>query len=461
MTSSLSDLATNLHTLFPHKTFPVFSDRPTFANVRKIQKLVEQNAGSIPTSVEGTGAFNHIYLTKTAAEWTTLTGLEAVVNPVDPPNPVIPNNATAARIAQINLEHGRLKKLYEKHRTMKELLTNLIVSAFNEHYIRALRNPVTHQINQGIPEIFRVLYRYTGVQPTAVRERESEILATAIDLDFPLVVMFDDIEDFVQLAQAAREPKTDAQIMNLALTMIKQSGTIFQNAVIAWNARPAIEKTWANMKTHFDNAHRALQDASDLPLGQSLLQNNINHLTTQVSNKLNIEVQQRLNNMQQSIETALQAAQQSEDIMSIDASQPSTSISTITDHDDSPVETPTTQLKNFFTSQINNIQQEHQKQLNELKKQLSNNSNNGGPGRNNTRRDNKRKRGGDSGTTYKEYKEGDTTRTDLRRYCWTHGACSHSSDRCRNPADGHNNQATFKTKMGGSESFCQFAKNNK
>ena len=101
--------------------------------------------------------------------------LAAVVNPVDPPNPVIPNNATAARIAQINLEHGRLKKLYEKHRTMKELLTNLIVSAFNEHYIRALRNPVTHQINQGIPEIFRVLYRYTGVQPTAVRERESEI----------------------------------------------------------------------------------------------------------------------------------------------------------------------------------------------------------------------------------------------------------------------------------------------
>ena len=44
-------------------------------------------------------------------------------------------------------------------------------------------------------------------------------------------------------------------------------------------------------------------------------------------------------------------------------------------------------------------------------------------------------------------------RTKKRRifYCWTHGACLHSSDRCLHRAPGHQPNATFKNRMGGSE----------
>ena len=57
---------------------------------------------------------------------------------------------------------------------MKELLINLVVSAFNEHYIRALRDPITRQVaHQTIPEVFRVLYGYTGVQSSAVELPQS------------------------------------------------------------------------------------------------------------------------------------------------------------------------------------------------------------------------------------------------------------------------------------------------
>ena len=70
MTASLTTLATKIQARLPHKTFPavLFTNRPTFAQVREIEKLVEQNAGSITSSLAGTGAFNHIYLTKTAVE---------------------------------------------------------------------------------------------------------------------------------------------------------------------------------------------------------------------------------------------------------------------------------------------------------------------------------------------------------------------------------------------------------
>ena len=41
------------------------------------------------------------------------------------------------------------------------------------------------------------------------------------------------------------------------------------------------------------------------------------------------------------------------------------------------------------------------------------------------------------------------------RYCWTHGACSHTSKHCRYKADGHIDDASFKDKKGGSTRNCR------
>ena len=41
-----------------------------------------------------------------------------------------------------------------------------------------------------------------------------------------------------------------------------------------------------------------------------------------------------------------------------------------------------------------------------------------------------------------------------KRYCWTHGCCNHWSRHCKNKKDGHQNEATFKNRMGGSNDNC-------
>ena len=41
-----------------------------------------------------------------------------------------------------------------------------------------------------------------------------------------------------------------------------------------------------------------------------------------------------------------------------------------------------------------------------------------------------------------------------RMYCWTHGACAHSSTDCRNKAPGHQTTATFNNMQGGSTNQC-------
>lgn len=45
--------------------------------------------------------------------------------------------------------------------------------------------------------------------------------------------------------------------------------------------------------------------------------------------------------------------------------------------------------------------------------------------------------------------------TDTSKYCWTHGACNHNSKNCHHKNAGHQNEATFENKMGGSTYYCQ------
>ena len=45
------------------------------------------------------------------------------------------------------------------------------------------------------------------------------------------------------------------------------------------------------------------------------------------------------------------------------------------------------------------------------------------------------------------------------KYCWTHGACSHSSAECNNKREGHQDSATFANKQGGSTYYCQDSNN--
>ena len=45
-----------------------------------------------------------------------------------------------------------------------------------------------------------------------------------------------------------------------------------------------------------------------------------------------------------------------------------------------------------------------------------------------------------------------------RKYCWTHGWCAHAGADCKNPAEGHKNEATNTNMMGGSTKNCFWIK---
>eukprot|EP00957_Ditylum_brightwellii_P138768 10577841-Ditylum_brightwellii.AAC.1 len=46
------------------------------------------------------------------------------------------------------------------------------------------------------------------------------------------------------------------------------------------------------------------------------------------------------------------------------------------------------------------------------------------------------------------------TSPNMRKYCWTHGACYHWGPDCWSKAEGHQDAATFQNKLGGSTKNC-------
>ena len=53
--------------------------------------------------------------------------------------------------------------------------------------------------------------------------------------------------------------------------------------------------------------------------------------------------------------------------------------------------------------------------------------------------------------------KGKPTRTDTSKYCWTHSACGHDSASCRKRKEGHQMDAMFDDKKGGSTAYCRAA----
>ena len=462
MSNSISTTAADLKADFPHPDLPKFTGKPQFIQVREIEKLIEENAGAIESSLPGTQDFNHIFLIKTNEEWTNLTGLPPVVLPPNPPEPVINDRATAAQIAQLNQQYSREKNRYRKTQAMKKLLVNQIISSFESKYVDCLRNGVTRQINHTIPQIFRVLYNYCQVKGNQVREKEQELLAGTVDLDSPLLILFKEIEEFRTLARASGIPKSNAEILELTLTMLKKCGTCMTQPIIRWNNRPEAEKTWTNIITHFQTAQADLEKASDFPIGQTSF-HSVNSIAQEVARNVNQDLQQQLHILQQTVQQALTVRGSSTD--------QNNSFNDYTSSDDennppSPLITPTTKLKQFFDDKINSIQDAHKKEMKQLKQELrkykANNASSESSDRPNNKRKREQRRGRSgnnnrSGNITGTYQDGNRFRDHVDKYCWTHGACGHPSSDCSRPTQGHKKNATFKNKMGGSQAFCQHA----
>ena len=117
--------------------------------------------------------------------------------------------------------------------------------------MKELEDTYTSFNNISIQDIFMYLYdRFREVTPTELEEAEKS-LNDPFDLHEPFGLFICKIEDTVDIAEAANCLFTPQQIIIKALNIILKTQTLPDIAIREWHSKPAIEKIWANFKTHF------------------------------------------------------------------------------------------------------------------------------------------------------------------------------------------------------------------
>ena len=197
------------------------------------------------------------------------------------------------------------------------------------------------------------------------------------------------------------------------------------DALKHWNEKSVGDKTFANLKTHTRNEHLALHQVGALTMKDSeVSQANMLQLLTDNQNKLAQEMQTQLANiMQDNMQHAFHALSlRDEDEENVPPFRNTNSANCVTND-------KLMALLQDLQTKVDTLSDEN--------KSLKSNS-----------------RQPRTGATSDENTHHPVTGKPFKRYCWTHGCCTHWGKACPSKKRGHKDNATFKERMGGSDLNC-------
>ena len=155
---------------------------------------------------------------------------------------------------------------------------------------------------------------------------------------------------------------------------------------------PAHQCMWDAFQTHFSQAHREIRESGELEIRDTPF------------NTANI-VQEVIEGVQQVLQPAMEASYEAEAANNLQYVAPAESTQ-----------------QTVLMEQMLQMMQLMQQQMQQSSSSQSNNKSN-------------------------------KIRTKTDKYCWTHGGCAHTSKNCRNKKPGHQDDAMFENRMGGSTAY--------
>ena len=459
---------------FPHKTLPRIDGEPTYASIRLLQKKLAANAATIKTTLGG-GAHGYLALCLTPAAYATHS-LTAFVPPINPGNaPIFPIRATSAAIAGIKATHDENLRRWEEYNAVMQALKNQLTAAVDEVYLKAIADPVTEYTNLNLMAMLHHLYDTYGKITEERLEKNRNEMTASYDVTLPIDSLFNRIEECSDFADAARSPFTQAQILSSAFLIIQKTG-IFNKECRKWRKKDPHHKTWANFKVHFREAYDDYKEDLQMNTAGSafnanaqeytetapMFQDSFEHLAaataadrTAVANltaanaKLSQELQSKNTNYT-TLQRSMEKLQQQLAALQTSHQQPSQNNTNMQPQ----FQPPSMQFMPYHDAQ--------QSYYGFFRPP--------GRGRRGRGRSRGRGRGWQAPAQQQFYQpqmqnqQNSSTfstpqqtqvvpqQQQFQSYCWTHGVTnnpSHTSQTCRNPAQGHQQNATVTNMMGG------------
>ena len=449
MTSSKLDFTK----LFEFPTLPKIHGEPTYKQLKELKNKLKTNATKISSELGG-GNFGHLGLVLSDEEYALISNVP-YIEPEHPGAIVLPVACSERTENRRRDEHEKALALFHETLNLKNALKKQLSEAIDDLYLEELRDPTTNTILLGIPEILEHLFNnYGDIDADAITEKETEIRNMTFTISDPLSKLYKQIEDLDQLSTAAGAPYSQRQLTNIAIHIIKKTND-YQRALEDWYSKPLDTQTWPNLKTHFQTARKSIRQLR----GKSMLDSSF-HATNAITSKIK-NVQDDIQTLQNGQQQVLNAIMESQSLMTNVANHIENTI------DDNPqnIDLSPSQQANATTNtnkDLTDIIRTLQKEINDIK--YSQTSNSRYPFHSPTfppppytyrpRPYNKRDIRTRSIRKNLQTKNKLDFRSNTSKYCWSHGACAHTSNQCRNPKLGHKWDATFADKKGGCTHFC-------
>jgi hypothetical protein len=206
-------------------------------------------------SYKGGGRHRHIGIIMTNEEYFEIA---VDVFPV-PNNPgtsaAVVTGMTAAVIAETTRLHRDATQVYRTYHNVDQAIKKLIIKSFDDAYLNALSDEIVGYTNvTSLQLLTHLLTYYAMIAPTELTQNY-ELLNTPCDPNQPIEMLFQQIQDARDFAVAGGQPYGAAMIVNVAYTLIFNTG-LFPDACRAWQSRAIAGKTWAQFKLDFTTAHR-------------------------------------------------------------------------------------------------------------------------------------------------------------------------------------------------------------
>ena len=412
-------------TNFEYPNLTKISGQPNYELLKSIKDELKANAASVASNLGG-GANGHLGLVLTDVEYLTVSPT-AYIRPAHPGPLVIPAGPPAIPQylrAEMREDHKEAVRVFREADNVEKALKKQFAEAMPELYLKRFRNRLTNTLTDSIPDILNYLVQtYGDISDTELSETETNLKDKLFDITQPIIVMYNEIQDLQDLAIAATNAYSDKQLVAIGIQLIKNMND-FEKGLTDWYARPSVDHTFINFKTHFEQAYLSLRKCRGISMKNTMFHQQANSVTERVLQEIKIE-NNTLRNDLKATEAKLFGV--FENLTEVQKE----------DEENIPPE-PTAN-----SASENTIQLEILKTLAEIQKGLKKQQISKQPY--------KRKH------PKKEHKDGQKKkwRYNTSKYCWTCGAGNHSSKDCRGKADGHQDNATFKTKMSGSTEFCQ------
>ena len=398
---------------FPHATLTKVTGNPTYHDITTIRCEVLANCSSVP-STNGGGAHGHLglalpphqYAKRSTTPFIMPTAPTAYVAPQDD-DLLIHHNAEKA--------HAKLVADYHQVRLVETTVLNQLKNAFDKPVLRAKTDRLTNTITCSIPDIFAYLFHTFGniTDMSLAEARNNAVSHTYVHSD-SINNVFDLIDEYADMAEAHGTPEPEAQLMSIAMIILMRAN-IFAEGITAWNNLPPTTKSWTSFQHHFvqvqDDYKRARPTETSATLGYTPQAN----LAQFPHGPYSYDDQH----------FALNAAESC-----VEAPPASVSGANTGSAPD--------QLANVAESATASLLKDLLLEFKELKTRQSSPD------------DNKEK---------EKEKNKDGKKKGPRKYCWTHGACAHTSAECNKPKEGHKKDATFADMKGGSTNRCFWLNN--